>query len=420
VIAVCGFKDSGKTTLLEGVIPLLRNQGLAVGVIKHDAHGVQVDHQGKDSDRLFRVGADVLLHGPNETLARRHASPMAGLEEAVEMLLWRHDVVLVEGHKETPLPKIWLHGPDHPPPPPGVSDIVLQLAWGAERAPKATAGIMERVHKAWRERRINGAVLVGGASRRMGRPKQLVVHRGVTLSERVVEAMYGPVEKIVLAGSGPVPSSLESLPRLPDSPGVVGPLAGLLSVMRWAPDATWVVAACDMPRVNSEAVAWLIGQRRPGVWAVMPRIRGGRVEPLLAVYEPQARPLLEAQAACGRWGPRHLAANDRWHRYRCRKKHSRQRCSCFTAHPSEKTADHADKRRLLYALKAQASRFLLPLCCVDGTTRPKNDKGQAEPTRRRRVGRWKVRQQRTLASGVDVLSTGSRRSPDRRRSHRHS
>ena len=88
-------------------------------------------------------------------------------------------------------------------------------------------------------------------------------------------------------------------------------MAGLLSVMRWAPDATWVVAACDMPRVNSEAVAWLIGQRRPGAWAVMPSLRHGRVEPLLAVYEPQARPLLEAQAACSRWGPRHLAANDR-------------------------------------------------------------------------------------------------------------
>jgi len=311
VIAVCGFKNSGKTTLLEGVIPVLRIQGLAVGVIKHDAHGIQVDHQGKDSDRLFRAGADVLLHGPNETLARRHPLSVAGLEEAVDMLLWRHDVVLVEGHKETPLPKIWLHGPDHPPPPPGVANVVLELAWEAERAPKAAVWIMERVHTAWRERRINGVVLVGGASRRMGRPKQLVVHRGITLSERAVEAICGPVNEVVLAGSGPVPGPLESLPRLPDSPGVVGPLAGLLSVMRWAPDATWVVAACDMPRVNSEAVDWLIGQRRPGVWAVMPKFRDGKVEPLLAVYEPQARPLLEAQAARGQWGPRHLAANDR-------------------------------------------------------------------------------------------------------------
>ena len=125
VIAVCGFKNSGKTTLLEGVIPGLQKQGLAVAVIKHDAHGVQVDHPGKDSDRLFRVGADVLLHGPNETLVRRPPSSVAGLDETVEMLLLQHDVVLVEGHKQTPLPKIWVHGPDTPPPPPGVTDISL-------------------------------------------------------------------------------------------------------------------------------------------------------------------------------------------------------------------------------------------------------------------------------------------------------
>ena len=311
VIAVCGFKNSGKTTLLEGVIPGLCDQGLAVAVIKHDAHGIQVDHQGKDSDRLFRVGADVLLHGPNETLARRRPSSVAGLEEAMEMLLGRNDVVLVEGHKETPLPKIWVHGPGSTPAPPGVSDIGLELAWEAGRTPRATAWILERVHAAWRERRTNGVVLVGGASRRMGRPKQLVVHRGVTLSERAVEAIHDAVENIVLAGSGPVPGSLENLLRLPDSPGMVGPLAGLLSVMRWAPNETWVVAACDLPSVSSEAVAWLIAQRRPGVWAVMPRLRDGEVEPLLAVYEPQARPLLEAQAARGQWGPRHLAANDR-------------------------------------------------------------------------------------------------------------
>ena len=47
---------------------------------------------------------------------------------------------------------------------------------------------MRSVHTALCERRINGAVLVGGASRRMGRPKQLLVHRGATLSERAVEA----------------------------------------------------------------------------------------------------------------------------------------------------------------------------------------------------------------------------------------
>jgi len=310
VVAVCGFKNSGKTTLLEHVVPLLEKQGLAVAVIKHDAHGIHLDHRGKDSDRLFRSGADVLLQGPNETLFRQHPTRAVVLWEAAKSLLLRHDVVLAEGYKETPFAKIWLRGRNHPPPPPDVAEIGLELGWEEERATTATAWIMERVRSAWLERIVNGAVLVGGESRRMGRPKQLVVHGGVTLSERAVRAVEGPVEMVVLAGSGPVPGSLEGLPRLPDPPGLGGPLAGLLSAMRWAPDATWVVVACDMPGVSSEAVAWLIGQRRPGVWAVMPRLRNGTIEPLLALYEPHARPLLEAQATRGRWGPRHLAAND--------------------------------------------------------------------------------------------------------------
>ena len=311
LIAVCGFKNSGKTTLIEGVIPLLCREGLAVAVIKHDAHGVRLDCEGTDSDRLFRAGADILLQGPNETLARRHPSSEECLVETMETLLRQYDVVLVEGHKQTPLPKIWVHGPDVSSPPPGITGIGVELAWGTERVPDAAVWIMEHVQTAWQERRINGAVMVGGASQRMGRPKQLLMWHGVTLSERAVAAVQSQVDDVVLAGSGAVPEDLERLPQLPDPPGLAGPMAGLLGVMRWAPGAAWVVAACDMPAVSSEAVTWLIEQRRAGVWAVMPRLRGGVVEPLLAVYEPQARMLLEAQAARGRWGLRHLAVSDR-------------------------------------------------------------------------------------------------------------
>jgi molybdopterin-guanine dinucleotide biosynthesis protein A len=66
-----------------------------------------------------------------------------------------------------------------------------------------------------------------------------------------------------------------------------------------------------MPQISGEAIRWLLEQRQLGTWAVLPRSRSGRVEPLLAVYEPQSRLLLEAQAAAGRWGPRHLAENER-------------------------------------------------------------------------------------------------------------
>ena len=161
------------------------------------------------------------------------------------------------------------------------------------------------------ERGVFVALLVGGSSRRMGTPKQLLSQGGVSLAARAVEAMRPRVEEVVLAGLGPVPDELRDLHRLPDLPGVAGPIAGVLAAMRWAPGSAWVVAACDMPQISGEAVQWLIEQRRPGTWAVLPRSRSGKVEPLLAVYEPQSRPLLEAQVAAGRWAPRHLAENDR-------------------------------------------------------------------------------------------------------------
>jgi molybdopterin-guanine dinucleotide biosynthesis protein A len=158
---------------------------------------------------------------------------------------------------------------------------------------------------------VFGVVLVGGTSRRMRTPKQLLSHGGVPLAAHAVEAMRPHVEQVVLAGSGPVPDQLRDLQQLRDPPGVAGPLAGVLAAMRWAPESAWVVAACDMPRISGEAVRWLLEQRRSGTWAVLPRSGEDRIEPLLAVYEPQSRSLLEAQAAAGRWGPRHLAENDR-------------------------------------------------------------------------------------------------------------
>ena len=73
VLACCGFKDSGKTTLIEAVVLLLRERGLSVAVVKHDAHGVQFDRPGKDSDRFFQAGADIVVRGSNESAARWHS-----------------------------------------------------------------------------------------------------------------------------------------------------------------------------------------------------------------------------------------------------------------------------------------------------------------------------------------------------------
>lgn len=157
---------------------------------------------------------------------------------------------------------------------------------------------------------VNGAVLIGGGSRRMGRAKQCLEVGRRTLTEVAVAALEGQVERVFLVGGGPVPDALRSLERLADPPGIAGPMAGVLAALQRAPDAAWTVAACDMPLLSPAAVRWLLSCRRRGIWAVLPRPRGGVVEPLLAVYEPRARLVVERLVAEGRWGLRRLAGLD--------------------------------------------------------------------------------------------------------------
>jgi molybdopterin-guanine dinucleotide biosynthesis protein A len=154
---------------------------------------------------------------------------------------------------------------------------------------------------------VNAVVLVGGKSRRMGRPKQTLIRGGVTLAEIAVAAVQGSVHRVVLAGHGPVPESLGGLELLADIPGPSGPLGGILAAMRHSPEATWIVSACDMPRVRREAIEWLLSQRGPGVRAVLPRTAADRVEPLLAVYEPPMHDILQRRAEMGRFGFQKLA-----------------------------------------------------------------------------------------------------------------
>jgi molybdopterin-guanine dinucleotide biosynthesis protein MobB len=105
-VAFVGGHDSGKTSVIVELIPRLIARGLKVGAIKHSTRDVEDDTPGKDSQRHAAAGASVgALVTPRRTTARRF-----GDEEALADILRREfsecDLVLVEGFKSLPLPKI--------------------------------------------------------------------------------------------------------------------------------------------------------------------------------------------------------------------------------------------------------------------------------------------------------------------------
>ena len=155
---------------------------------------------------------------------------------------------------------------------------------------------------------IVAGVLVGGASRRMGRAKALAELGGRALAERVAAAVATVVEEVVLLGDGPVPDSLAGLARLADRAAVGGPLGAALAALAARPDRAWLLVACDQGLASPAACAWLVAERAPERIAILPRRSPAGVEPLLAIYEPAARAALEGLLAAGGRSLQALAA----------------------------------------------------------------------------------------------------------------
>jgi molybdopterin-guanine dinucleotide biosynthesis adapter protein len=111
VIGIAGFSGSGKTTLIEKVVPLLVAEGLRVSLVKHAHHEFDVDQPGKDSYRHRHAGCSEVLVSSSRRWALMHelrGAPEPGLQEQLRHLS-PCDVVIVEGYKAEPIPKIEIH-----------------------------------------------------------------------------------------------------------------------------------------------------------------------------------------------------------------------------------------------------------------------------------------------------------------------
>jgi molybdopterin-guanine dinucleotide biosynthesis adapter protein len=108
VVAIVGRSGSGKTTMIEKLIPELKRRSYRVGTIKHHAHpDFEIDYEGKDSWRHMQAGSDhVILAAPNKIASIRRLEQPLTVENIVNTIMTDTDLVITDGYRGSSLPKL--------------------------------------------------------------------------------------------------------------------------------------------------------------------------------------------------------------------------------------------------------------------------------------------------------------------------
>jgi len=137
IFGFAGYSGAGKTTLIEQLIPRFVARGLTVSLIKHTHHNFDLDRSGKDSHRHREAGATEVMLVCDQRWVLMHelrGRPEPSFEEQIANLS-PCDLLLVEGFKATPIPKLEVHRPENGKPfiwPQNPSVVAVALPNSAE------------------------------------------------------------------------------------------------------------------------------------------------------------------------------------------------------------------------------------------------------------------------------------------------
>lgn len=112
IVSISAKSGTGKTTLVVKLIAELKQRGYKVGAIKHNAHDFDIDHEGKDSWRFTRAGADTMMitcRGKLAVVKRNTGNLEPPVRESIDRYFGDMDIVLTEGFKKNDFPKIEVH-----------------------------------------------------------------------------------------------------------------------------------------------------------------------------------------------------------------------------------------------------------------------------------------------------------------------
>lgn len=330
-ISFVGRHNSGKTTLLVKLIAELVARGVDVGSVKHHGHAdFEVDYPGKDSYRHREAGSrDVVVVSPTRIARIRELDAPIECDRIVADMP-NHDIVIVEGFRESGLPVIEVlrEGNERDLP---AAEEFIETGRVRGTAPVAVASDMPRVSEAAEARglrafglddigaiadflqaeyvrpRLTVAIQAGGESRRMGRSKATVPFLGAPLLARIVRRMAPAADELLVTTNEPealgfvrdLGLGMEVRLVRDDFPER-GALRGLHTALHAATCPLVSVVACDMVFASAKlAVAEAATLHRERVDAVVPHNKFG-YEPFHATYRAATcLPAVEAALSRG-------------------------------------------------------------------------------------------------------------------------
>jgi molybdopterin-guanine dinucleotide biosynthesis protein A len=140
---------------------------------------------------------------------------------------------------------------------------------------------------------INGLVLSGGKSTRMGSDKGEIQYHGTTQRRHVFNLLAAHCKEVFVSCNGEQAKTIADLPIIQDSFLGLGPLGGILSAFQQNPNVAWLTVACDLPLLSTDIIQYLINSRNPSKMATaFLDAEGVFPEPLVTIWEPRAYPVL--------------------------------------------------------------------------------------------------------------------------------
>ncbi len=263
VFGICGYSNSGKTTLILQAVKHLKEQGFKVAVVKHDVHGLNIDWPGKDTYRHFENGADIYVQGPNQEFLRNHIDPDRDFITSLIQLSNRYDVILTEGHKRTPFPKVWLYNDKNEQPPEYVKNVQAKLAKDNNRI-----NVLKNILDKWIQVQASKTPIYA-CILPLIKPNSYKSDMDFNQNIKFLEKY---VAKTIIIGQKPPLKLPENTLFIPGLPSIVSPLSEILTAMRWAPNISWIFLSENLLNINEEVFSWLLNSCKPGVWACLPQL----------------------------------------------------------------------------------------------------------------------------------------------------